>query len=66
MKPEELWSELIGILKLSNVWVFVQLINRSTRTKISCTKTQTLSNLRLHFISDYGKLQGVPQLVPQL
>ena len=33
-----LCAELIGNLKLGNVLVFVQLIHRPTRTKISCTE----------------------------
>ena len=37
----------MGSLKLGNVWVFVQLIHRPMRTKISCTKTQTLPNSRI-------------------
>ena len=36
---------MIESLKLGNVWVFVQLIQRGP--KISCRKTQTLPNLRL-------------------
>ena len=45
--PHLWWTELIGSLKLGNVWVFVQLIRRPTRPKICCTKTKTLLNLRL-------------------
>ena len=37
---------------VGNLWVFVQLIHRPTRPKISCTKTQTLPNLRLPMSSD--------------
>ena len=43
----------MGSLKLGNVWVFVQLIHRPSGTKISCTKTQTLFNLRLPISSVY-------------
>ena len=39
--------ELTGSLKLDNAWVSLQLIHRPTGTKISCTKSQTLPNLRL-------------------
>ena len=44
---EKKLPELIGSFKLGNVLVFLQQIHRPTRTKISCTKTQTLPNLRL-------------------
>ena len=57
-KIHDYGSELIGSLKLVNVWDFVQLIHRQTWTKISCTKTQTLPNLRLHirYDTDVGHL----------
>ena len=43
--------ELIGGLKLGNVCVFVQLICGQQGPQISCTKTQTLPNLRLSISS---------------
>ena len=43
--PSLLQTELIGGLKLGNVWVFLQLIHRPN---ISCTKAQTLHNLRYY------------------
>ena len=42
-----LLTELKGSLNLGNASVFVLLIHRPMRTKISCKKTQTLPNLRL-------------------
>ena len=39
--------EVVRSLKLGNVWVFVQLIHRPRRTKISCTKIQALVDLRV-------------------
>ena len=51
--------ERIASLKLDNVWVFVQLIHRPTRTK-----TQTLPNLRLPIssISHCRRENGKPRL----
>ena len=46
--PEnKLLSELIGSLKLGNVWVFVQLIVGPRWPKNQLEKTQTFHNLRL-------------------
>ena len=50
------WSELMGSLKLGNVWVIVQQIFIGKQgPKISCTKTQTLPNLRLQISSRHNK-----------
>ena len=57
------WVGLIGSLKLSNVLVFIQLIHRQTRTKISCIKTQTFPNLRLLTTSGHELRGGPPLLV---
>ena len=46
------WSELMGSLKLGNVWAFLQLIFGPRCLWISWTKTQTLPNLRLPISSD--------------
>ena len=43
-------SELMGSLKLGNVWGFVQLIHRSQN---QLSKTQTFPNLRLLTTSEY-------------
>ena len=48
-------SELMGSLKLGNVWVFVQLIHRPTRTKHQLYKNPNIAlpNLRLPIVSGH-------------
>ena len=46
-------QELIGSLKLGNVWVFVQLIFGPPLANESAEKNQTLHNLRLPIRSVY-------------
>ena len=48
------WSELIGSLKLGNVLVLLSWFIGQRQPKSSCTKTQTLHNLRLPISSEHG------------
>ena len=61
--PRRRSRELMGSLKLGNVWIFDQLIHRP---KISCTKTQTLPNLRLPISSGDLRLFRIESFLPPL